>query len=118
VRRRRALALGLALSLAIAACSDSKKPGASSSGSDKSGKPVVGGTLRVGIERPKSFDPAQVSRRSPSELLAADLLFDGLTTMDDKAVTASPAIAKSWTPSADQKSWTFALRDNARFSNG
>ena len=79
---------------------------------------MVGGTLRVGIERPKTLDPAQISPGSQSELLVADLLFDGLTHMDDKAVTATPAIASSWTPSADQKSWQFTLRGDARFSNG
>ena len=104
--------------LAVAACSDSKHPGASASGSERTQKPIAGGTLRVGIERPKSLDPAQVSRRSPSELLVADLLFDGLTSMGDDATTASPAIARSWTSTPDQKSWTFVLRDDARFSNG
>jgi ABC-type transport system substrate-binding protein len=114
----RRLAVALVVAALLAACSDSKKPGASANSSVGTGKPVVGGTLRVGIERPKTFDPAQVSPGSQSELLVADLLFDGLTRLDDKAVSASPAIATSWTPAPDQKSWQFTLRGDARFSNG
>lgn len=118
MRTRRALALALVAVLTVAACTDDKKPGSSGSGSTGSDQPKVGGTLRVGIERPKTLDPALISRRSPSELLAADLLFDGLTSMEEDATSASPAIAKSWTPTADQKSWQFVLRDDAVFSNG
>ena len=114
----RRLAVALVVVALIAACSDSKKPGGSANSSAGTDKPVVGGTLRVGIERPKTLDPAQISPGSQSELLVADLLFDGLTRMDDKAVTASPAIASSWTAAADQKSWQFTLRGDARFSNG
>lgn len=114
----RRLAVALLVIALLAACSDSKKPGGSANSSVGTGKPVVGGTLRVGIERPKTLDPAQVSPGSQSELLVADLLFDGLTRLGDKAVAASPAIAKSWTPSTDQKSWQFTLRSDARFSNG
>jgi ABC-type transport system substrate-binding protein len=114
----RRIVVALSVVALLAACSDSKKPGASSNSSVGTGHRVVGGVLRVGIERPKTFDPAQVSPGSQSELLAADLLFDGLTRLDDKAVSASPAIAASWAPQADQKSWHFVLRPDARFSNG
>jgi oligopeptide transport system substrate-binding protein len=114
---RRCAAACVAVAL-LAGCSDSKKPGAANSSGVSSDTPVVGGTLRVGIERPKTLDPSQISPGSQSELLVADLLFDGLTRVDDNAVSASPAIATSWTPTADQKSWQFTLRADARFSNG
>ena len=114
----RRVVVALLVVVLVAACSDSKKPGASSNSSAGTGKPVVGGILLVGIERPRTLDPALVSPGSQSELLVADLLFDGLTRLDDKAVSASPAIASSWTPSADQKSWQFTLRADAHFSNG
>ena len=117
---RRAVVAGIVVVLAfVGGCTDSKKPApASSSPSTKSDAPVKGGTLRLGIERPKSLDPAAVSPGSQSELLVADLLFDGLTHLDDKGVTAGPAIAGAWTSSPDQKSWQFTLRPDARFSNG
>jgi len=114
----RRLAIALIVVTLLAACSDSKKPNTASSSGAATGKPVVGGTLRVGIERPKTLDPALISPGSQSELLVADLLFDGLTSMGPAATTAAPAIASVWTPTADLKSWTFTLRPDARFSNG
>jgi ABC-type transport system substrate-binding protein len=114
--------VALAVLTLIAGCTDSKRPGATnSSASTAADKPVVGGTLRIGIERPKTLDPAQISQsanRSQSALLVADLLFDGLTRMDDEAVVATPAISSSWKPADDQKSWQFTVRPDARFSNG
>ena len=74
--------------------------------------------LRLGIERIKSFDPAQVVPTSQSQLIAADLLFDGLTTVPSGAATAQPALASEWKASDDQRSWRFTLRSDARFSNG
>lgn len=114
----RRLAIALVVVTLLAACSDSKKPNAANSSGASTGAPVVGGTLRIGIERPKSLDPALISPGSQSELLVADLLFDGLTSMRPEATTAVPAIASTWTSTADQKSWQFTLRPNARFSNG
>lgn len=116
--RVRRVAVALVVVALVAACSDSKKPGASSSSSVATGQPVVGGTLRVGIERPRTLDPALVSPGAQSELLAVDLLFDGLTRLPDETVTASPAIAASWVSSPDLKAWQFALRADAHFSNG
>ena len=114
----RRLAVALAVIALLAACSDSKKPGGPAISSASIGGPAVGGTLRVGIERPRTLDPALVSPGSQSELLAVDLLFDGLTRLPDNAVTASPAIATAWVSSPDLKAWQFALRADALFSNG
>jgi ABC-type transport system substrate-binding protein len=107
----------MAAVLVLAACTDSKPP-RNASASSASGAPVVGGILRIGIDRPSSLDPAAVSPASQGELLMADLLFDGLTTMTDGAPAAAPAIAQSWIASPDQKVFTFKLRDNAHFTNG
>lgn len=106
---------GLALvGVLLAACSGSGTKPASSSFSG----PRTGGVLRVGIDRLKSFDPAQALPTSQSQLLAADLLYDGLTAQPAGQSSAVPALAESWKPSADLKVWTFTLRSNARFSNG
>ena len=91
--RRRGLgtaAVLCTLGLLAAACSDDSKPKTQSSGSSGSSsatapgsgsdaEPQPGGTLRVGIQRPRSLDPAAASPGSQSELLVADLLFDGLS---------------------------------------
>jgi len=74
--------------------------------------------LRVGLERPKSFDPALASPGSESELVVADLLFDGLTTAPAGETAVAGALAARWAPSADMRAWTFTLRSDARFSNG
>ncbi|HEY2815033.1 MAG TPA: ABC transporter substrate-binding protein [Acidimicrobiales bacterium] len=116
VHRRAALCVVAALVLTLAACTDSKKP--AGAGSSSSRGPTVGGTLRIGIDRPASLDPATASPASQGELLMADLLFDGLTRIGDGDVTASPSIAESWTASPDQRTWTFKLRADAHFSNG
>jgi ABC-type transport system substrate-binding protein len=80
--------------------------------------PRPGGVLRVGILRPHTLDPASAFATVPGEVLAADLLFDSLTVVPAGADSAVPSLASSWTVSADQKVWTFVLRDDAVFSNG
>jgi ABC-type transport system substrate-binding protein len=69
----------------------------------------------VGVERPQSLDPAQA--RSPSELLIAEQLFDGLTTYDPATSAVQPALARAWVASPDQRRWDFTLRPDARFAN-
>src|SRR3954449_5916122 len=115
--------------LVLAACSDDKKANAPSGGSSgsssatgtagpgSSGEPQTGGTLRVGIQRPRSLDPAAASPGSQSELLVADLLFDGLSAPGADGEPAVPALA-TWTVPSDLKTWTFKLRTGATFANG
>lgn len=92
--------------------------GSSSPAPVVAGVPVPGGTLRLGLERVVTFDPAAVSPGSQSELMAADLLFDGLTDQAPGAPTAAPRLAATVEPSRDFKAWTFTLREDARFSDG
>ncbi len=75
----------LAVAVVAAGCSSSKKP------SVGGGPMRPADTLRVGIERPQSLDPAQA--RSPSELLVAEQLFDGLTAYDAATSAVVPAVA-------------------------
>ena len=74
--------------------------------------------MRLGIERLASLDPADASPGSQSELLVADLLFDGLTAMPAGADAPQPTVAASWASSDDLKVWTFTLSSDAAFSNG
>jgi ABC-type transport system substrate-binding protein len=115
---RRLAVAAIAVLVITAACSDDSRPGAQSSSGKGSAAPTVGGTLRIGIEKPSSLDPAAVTPGSQSDLLMADLLFDGLTRVDPGATVALPALASSWTPSADLQTWRFTLRSDAHFSNG
>lgn len=77
--------------------------------------PRPGGVLRVGIEAPRSLDPA--ATRSTSDAIAADLLYDGLTAVDADGHVV-PALADRWQAAPDQTKWDFRVRSDARFANG
>jgi len=114
-RRWRLLRLAacvVALALVAVGCSGGGSP---STGGGPARAPEPG-ILRVGIEKPQSLDPAQA--RSPSELLVAEQLFDGLTGYDPATSVVVPAIAERWTSSPNQTNWQFTLRSTATFANG
>ncbi|HEX7276129.1 MAG TPA: ABC transporter substrate-binding protein, partial [Acidimicrobiales bacterium] len=114
IRRLRNLRLAIlvpVLALMVAGCSGDDPP--ATRGPSATPEP---GILRVGIEKPQSLDPAQA--RSPSELLVAEQIFDGLTAYDAETSVVVPAIAGRWTASPDQTSWQFTLRSDAKFANG
>lgn len=81
------------------------------------GEPTQGGVLRMGIEAPPSFDPADIPAASQSGLVVADLLFDGLTAIGTDGGPV-PALAAGWEASEDLSTWRFTLRDGARFGDG
>jgi ABC-type transport system substrate-binding protein len=117
VRSRRLVVL-VVLGLLAAAVACTSDDDADTAGSDDPAPgPSETATLRVGIQRPQSFDPAGVSPADQSELLAADLLYDGLTAAGPQG-RAEPALAESWQASADQRTWRFVLLAGARFSDG
>jgi oligopeptide transport system substrate-binding protein len=64
---------------------------------------------------PQSLDPALTSGVPEARLCYS--LFEGLTVNDPQTSKAVPGIAESWKVSADQKTYTFKLR-NAKFSDG
>jgi len=70
-------------------------------------------TYNLGTE-PAAIDPA-ITTGIPEANIELQV-FDGLTRIDDKNVP-QPAIAESWTISADLKTYTFTLRD-ATWTNG
>jgi ABC-type transport system substrate-binding protein len=76
-----------------------------------------GGTLRVGLPGPLPADPGSASPGDPAELLAADLLWDGLTALDAEG-RAVPALAESWEVDDDDTTWRFTLDPDASASDG
>jgi oligopeptide transport system substrate-binding protein len=64
---------------------------------------------------PISLDPPKTTGTWESRILGD--LFMGLT-QDDPEGNAIPGMAKSWTVSPDGKTWTFHLRDDAKWSDG
>ncbi len=65
---------------------------------------------------PKSFDPALAAAPPETDIIRA--VFDGLTDTDAKTLQTIPAVAKEWKSSDDNKTWTFFLRRDAKWSNG
>ena len=65
---------------------------------------------------PKTVDPALVSTAPDIDVSRA--LFEGLTDLDPVTLDPIPAIAESWSPSDDFRTWTFRLREEAKWSNG
>jgi 4-phytase/acid phosphatase/peptide/nickel transport system substrate-binding protein len=77
-----------------------------------------GGSIAVGLELDiAGFDPLKVGVFDTSANMAASLIFDTLTYLDDKA-DAQPKLAVSWTHSDDYKTWTFKLRPGVKFHDG
>ncbi|MEK3715078.1 peptide ABC transporter substrate-binding protein [Paenibacillus sp. FSL R7-0333] len=72
--------------------------------------------LRIGLgSLPDQLDPAAAADDSTVTVLKG--LFEGLVRLN-AAGQAVPAIAKSWTLSKDGRTYTFALRGDAKWSNG
>jgi oligopeptide transport system substrate-binding protein len=123
-----ALAVALAGSL-LAACSngnDEKGASPSASKTPEASKPAQESKSSQENQTPKEFrfslaseppslDPALMVDAQSS--IVASGLFDGLTRLNS-AGEPQPAIAKTWDISEDGKTYTFHLRDDAKWSNG
>jgi peptide/nickel transport system substrate-binding protein len=124
VRRNVIAALGVATALAVAGCgggsSSSKTTGLTKSiytGGTPGGTPVHGGTLTIARpEAPESLDPLTVGPPGESDMEIA--IFDQLTESFAPTEEPQPALAQSWSASADGKVITFHIRPGVRFSNG
>src|SRR5688500_9924264 len=65
---------------------------------------------------PKSLDPARAFAAPETDVVRA--IYEGLTEVDSKTLEAIPGVAEKWSVSADGKTWTFTLREDAKWSNG
>jgi oligopeptide transport system substrate-binding protein len=65
---------------------------------------------------PKTLDPALMTGETEGRL--GDALFEGLTRYDAKTMLPAPGVARAWEISADGKTYTFHLRDEARWTDG
>ena len=80
---------------------------------------IAGGVLRMGLgSLDESLDPALARPDSPTSSIAADLLWDGLTSLTTGATEAEPAVAADWTASDDVQTWTFELDGERAFDDG
>jgi 4-phytase/acid phosphatase/peptide/nickel transport system substrate-binding protein len=77
-----------------------------------------GGSITVGLELDiPGFDPLKVGVFDTSAQIAAALIFDTLTYLDDKG-EPQPKLALSWSHSDDFKTWTYKLRPGVKFHDG
>lgn len=65
---------------------------------------------------PQTFDPAFAAAPPDTDLVRA--IFEGLTDYDPQTLMPVPAVATKWEVSNGGRTWTFYLRDDARWSNG
>ena len=63
-----------------------------------------------------SVDPALITGQPEGRIVSS--LFEGLTRLRPDNTKAEPGVAEKWDISDDGRTYTFHLRDNARWSNG
>ncbi|MHB1004647.1 MAG: peptide ABC transporter substrate-binding protein [Chloroflexota bacterium] len=73
------------------------------------------GVLRLAGSEPRTLDPALAQDATSSSYLVN--IHEGLVKLDDKLQVA-PALAASWQVSPDGRTYTFKLREDARFQDG
>ncbi len=105
------------LCLFFCACSQLEKPKSEPFYSDAAPPPAVKEFRWSNSGRlPESFDPTRAD--APPETDVVRALYEGLTDTDARTLKIVPAIAVDWTASDDNRTWTFKLRGDARWSNG
>jgi ABC-type transport system substrate-binding protein len=117
-----AVAAVVALGLFAAACgssggSDNSATASSDVTVKAASEPTQGGTVKFALEAESDgFNPT-TNRWAVSGHTVGSAIFDPLSAYDENG-NAQPYLAKSFTPSADYKTWTIELRPNVNFSNG
>jgi len=71
--------------------------------------------LAIGLD-PETIDPTLVFSTASSQIV--DQLFEPLVEYDFKTLKPVPALAKSWKVSDDGLTWTFYLRNDAKWTDG
>ncbi|MDR1309452.1 MAG: ABC transporter substrate-binding protein [Deltaproteobacteria bacterium] len=74
-----------------------------------------GGTFRVGIEASTNLDPGFIT--NPPDMLIIFQAYEHLVDIDPATYNPVPGLAASW-ESTDGKTWTFKIRDQAKFWDG
>ena len=105
---------GLTVGL-LGACSAGADPQGTSSGSSSvSAKDSAAIALNSGV--PKNLDFTTTDGAAIPQALLGNV-YEGLVALDDSGAIV-PALAKSWTTSSDNKTYTFELQPGVKFSNG
>ncbi len=65
---------------------------------------------------PDTLDPALITGQADGRIVQS--IFEGLTRFDPVTAAAAPGLADRWDISADGKTYTFHIRENAKWSTG
>ncbi|NYE06147.1 oligopeptide transport system substrate-binding protein [Bacillus niacini] len=110
------LALSLVLSMFLAACSGGGDKDTADDSKDTADKPKVEQTLNfINGDTIPSMDPSLGTDEYAFQFLGATM--EGLYRLDEKG-QVSDGIATKHEVSEDGKTWTFTLREDAKWSNG
>ena len=118
--KKKLLALILALVMVgavLPGCGDGSKDPGGQGNNGKTGEPVKGGEITVGIAQDldDSLDPHQTVAAGTREVLFN--IFEGLVKPNSDGEMI-PAVAEKYTLSEDGTTYTFTLREGVKFHNG
>ena len=118
--KKKLLALFLALVMVgavLPGCGDGSKDPGGQGNNGKTGEPVKGGEITVGIAKDldDSLDPHQTVAAGTREVLFN--IFEGLVKPNSDGEMI-PAVAEKYTLSEDGTTYTFTLREGVKFHNG
>lgn len=118
--KKKLLALFLALVMVgavLPGCGDGSKNPGGQGNNGKTGEPVKGGEITVGIAQDldDSLDPHQTVAAGTREVLFN--IFEGLVKPNSDGEMI-PAVAEKYTLSEDGTTYTFTLREGVKFHNG
>ena len=118
--KKKLLALFLALVMVgavLPGCGDGSKDPGGQGNNGKTGEPVKGGEITVGIAQDldDSLDPHQTVAAGTREVLFN--IFEGLGKPNSDGEMI-PAVAEKYTLSEDGTTYTFTLREGVKFHNG
>jgi peptide/nickel transport system substrate-binding protein len=116
MKRTGLVAATLACAATLTACGGAAQPSGGTSGQSASSSAKSGGVLSIGAAQAvKVLNPA--TSGTAWEQVLFSLMWDGLVkTGKDEGL--EPDLATEWSSSNDQKTWTFKLRADVKFSNG
>ena len=118
--KKKLLALFLALVMVgavLQGCGDGSKDPGGQGNNGKTGEPVKGGEITIGIAQDldDSLDPHQTVAAGTREVLFN--IFEGLVKPNSDGEMI-PAVAEKYTLSEDGTTYTFTLREGVKFHNG
>lgn len=118
--KKKLLALFLALVMVgavLPGCGDGSKDPGGQGNNGKTGEPVKGGKITIGIAQDldDSLDPHQTVAAGTREVLFN--IFEGLVKPNSDGEMI-PAVAEKYTLSEDGTTYTFTLREGVKFHNG